>query len=61
MTMPILQLVSIMLTAVAMSAGWAHLLELPAKMKLSREDYLTVHRSTGAGRCWESWWSLRLS
>ena len=33
-----------MLTAVAMSAGWAHLLELPAKMKLSREDYLTVQK-----------------
>ena len=44
MTMPILQLVSIMLTAVAMSAGWAHLLELPAKMKLSRGDYLTVQK-----------------
>jgi hypothetical protein len=27
-----------------MAGGWAHLLELPNKMELSREDYLTVQQ-----------------
>lgn len=44
MTISMLQLISIMLTAVAMSAGWAHLLELRSKMKLSRDEYLTVQK-----------------
>lgn len=39
-----LQLVAILLTAVSMAAGWAHLLELPNKMTLSRDDYLTVQQ-----------------
>lgn len=39
-----LQLAAILLTAIAMSAGWAHLLEMPNKMGLSREDYLTVQQ-----------------
>jgi hypothetical protein len=39
-----LQLVAILFVAVAMAAGWAHLLELPNKIGLSREDYLTVQQ-----------------
>jgi hypothetical protein len=37
-------LLSILLTAVAMAAGFAHLFELPNKIHLSREDYLTVQQ-----------------
>jgi hypothetical protein len=37
-----LQLVAILCTAVAMAGGWAHLLELPRKMTLSHDDYLTA-------------------
>ena len=40
----ILQLVAILFTAVAMAGGWAHLLELPNKMRLTRDDYLTVQQ-----------------
>ena len=39
-----LQFVAILFTAVAMAAGWAHLLELPNKMALSHDDYLTVQQ-----------------
>jgi hypothetical protein len=39
-----LKLASVLLTAVAMSAGFAHLLELPNKIVLSAEDYLTVQQ-----------------
>lgn len=39
-----LQLVAILTLAVAMAAAWAHLLEMPTKMTLSREDYLTVQQ-----------------
>jgi hypothetical protein len=35
---------SILLTAVAMSAGLAHLFELPHKINLSREEYLIVQQ-----------------
>ncbi|HEX6259670.1 MAG TPA: hypothetical protein VFZ51_03380 [Woeseiaceae bacterium] len=35
---------SILFTAIAMAAGFAHLLEMPNKMHLSREDYLTVQQ-----------------
>lgn len=35
---------SILFTAVAMSAGFAHLFELPHKIGLSREDYLVVQQ-----------------
>jgi len=44
MTIKILQFAAILLTAVAMAAGWAHLLELPNKIVLSREEYLTVQQ-----------------
>ena len=39
-----LQFVAIVFTAVAMAAGWAHLLALPNKMSLSHDDYLTVQQ-----------------
>ena len=44
MTLNVLRFASVMLTAVAMAAGYAHLLELPNKIGLSREDYLTVQQ-----------------
>jgi len=44
MTVDLLRFLSVMLTAVAMAAGFAHLLELPNKIGLSREDYLTVQQ-----------------
>jgi hypothetical protein len=40
----ILQFVAMLCVAIAMAAGWAHLLELPNKMALSRDDYLTVQQ-----------------
>lgn len=39
-----LQFAAILCTAIAMAGGAAHLLELPAKMKLSRENYLAVQQ-----------------
>jgi hypothetical protein len=39
-----LQLVAILLVAIAMAGGWAHLFALANKMALSREDYLTVQQ-----------------
>lgn len=39
-----LQFIAILFVAVAMAGGWAHLLELPNKMGLSREEYLTVQQ-----------------
>ena len=39
-----LQFVAMLLTAVAMTASWAHLLALPNKMTLSHDDYLTVQQ-----------------
>jgi hypothetical protein len=44
MTLNVLRFASVMLTAVAMAAGFAHLLELPNKIGLSREDYLRVQQ-----------------
>lgn len=44
MTLNVLRFVSVLLTAVAMAGGFAHLLELPNKIALSREDYLTVQK-----------------
>jgi hypothetical protein len=35
---------SIILVAVSMAATWAHLLEMPAKLTLSRGDYFTVQQ-----------------
>jgi len=36
--------VAILCVAIAMAAAWAHLLALPNKMMLVREDYLTVQQ-----------------
>jgi hypothetical protein len=44
MLLHILRFTSVMATAVAMAAGFAHLLELPAKMKLAPEEYLIVQQ-----------------
>jgi glucan phosphoethanolaminetransferase (alkaline phosphatase superfamily) len=44
MTLNAVRFVSILFTAVAMAGGFAHLFELPNKMALSREDYLTVQQ-----------------
>ncbi|MBB4568336.1 DUF1772 domain-containing protein [Rhizobium leucaenae] len=41
---PTLQILTILVVAVAMALALAHLLELPGKMRLSKEDYLTVQR-----------------
>jgi hypothetical protein len=37
-------LLGILFTAIVMAAGFAHLFELPNKILLSREDYLTVQQ-----------------
>lgn len=39
---PTLQILTILVVAVAMALALAHVLELPGKMRLSKEDYLTV-------------------
>jgi hypothetical protein len=44
MSLSVLRFVAVLSTAVAMAAGFAHLLELPNKMSLAREDYLTVQQ-----------------
>jgi hypothetical protein len=44
MTLNVLRFASVMLTAVGMVAGFTHLFELPNKIGLSREDYLTVQQ-----------------
>ena len=44
MMIKVLQFVAMLLTAVAMAAGWAHLLALPNKMTLSHDDYLMVQQ-----------------
>src|SRR5215216_5502723 len=44
MSLTILRLLAVLLTAVAMAAGFAHLLELPNKISLERQEYLTVQQ-----------------
>jgi hypothetical protein len=44
MSLTILRFFAVMFTAIAMAAGFAHLLELPNKMALSTADYLTVQQ-----------------
>ena len=44
MTLDVLRFASVILTAVAMAGGVAHLLELPSKIGLSRDDYRTVQQ-----------------
>jgi amino acid permease len=46
---------AIMLTAIAMGAGLAHLFELPNKINISAADYLTVQRN------YDNWWIVGLS
>ena len=40
---------AIMLSAIAMGAGLAHLFELPNKINISAADYLTVQRNYAIG------------
>jgi hypothetical protein len=44
MVTKIAQFVAVICVAISMAAGWAHLLEMPNKMALSREDYLIVQQ-----------------
>ena len=44
MVVDTLQFIALICTAIAMGGGFAHLLELPRKMELSREDYRTVQQ-----------------
>jgi amino acid permease len=48
-----LYFLAIMLTAIALGAGLAHLFELPNKIGLSADDYLTVQRN-------DNWWIVGL-
>ncbi|MGH6866124.1 MAG: hypothetical protein ACREDO_08155 [Methyloceanibacter sp.] len=45
MWVKLLYFISLMLTAIAMSLALAHLFELPNKINISAEDYLTVQRN----------------
>jgi hypothetical protein len=40
----VLLFASIILVAISMAATWAHLLEMPAKLRLSRSDYFMVQQ-----------------
>ena len=44
MALMLLRFLAVMVTAIAMAAGFAHLLELPNKMALSRAEYLVVQQ-----------------
>ena len=44
MTVKVLLFASIILVAISMAATWAHLLEMPAKLTLSRSEYFTVQQ-----------------
>ena len=49
-----LYFLAIMLTAIALGAGLAHLFELPNKIGISAQDYLTVQRN------YDNWWIVGL-
>jgi hypothetical protein len=49
-----LYFLAIMLTAIALGAGLAHLFELPNKIGLGAQDYLTVQRN------YDNWWVVGL-
>lgn len=44
MTAKVLLFASIILVAISMAATWAHLLEMPMKLTLSRSEYFTVQQ-----------------
>jgi hypothetical protein len=44
MKVKLLELLAVLLIAISMAGGWAHLMSLPHKMVLSREQYLTVQQ-----------------
>jgi amino acid permease len=49
-----LYFLALMLTAIALGAGLAHLFELPNKIDLGATDYLTVQRN------YDNWWIVGL-
>ena len=49
-----LYFLAIMLTAIALGAGLAHFFELPNKIGLGAQDYLTVQRN------YDNWWIVGL-
>jgi amino acid permease len=49
-----LYFLALMLTAIALGAGLAHLFELPNKIGLGASDYLTVQRN------YDNWWIVGL-
>jgi amino acid permease len=49
-----LYFLAIMLTAIALGAGLAHFFELPNKIGLDAQDYLTVQRN------YDNWWIVGL-
>jgi hypothetical protein len=49
-----LYFMAIMLTAIALGAGLAHFFELPNKIDISADDYLTVQRN------YDNWWIVGL-
>jgi hypothetical protein len=60
--MPLLQVVTVLLVAVAMSLTLAHALELPGKMRLDEQTYRAVQTIYypgftfgGLWRDWERW------
>jgi hypothetical protein len=50
-----LYLLAVMLTAIALGAGLAHLIALPNKIGLGADDYLTVQRN------YDNWWIVGLN
>jgi hypothetical protein len=49
-----LYFLALILTAIALGAGLAHLFELPNKIGLGASDYLTVQRN------YDNWWIVGL-
>jgi hypothetical protein len=47
---------ALLFVALALAPSAAHLLELPNKIDLAREQYFVVQQIYRAGRCSASWW-----
>jgi hypothetical protein len=50
---------SLLFVVLVLAPAMAHLLELPNKIGLSREDYLVVQQIYSGGRYWALWSSGR--
>jgi hypothetical protein len=44
MRIKLLQWAAVMCLAISMAGGWAHLMSMPAKMRMSREDYFVAQQ-----------------